>query len=224
MSTTFSLSGNNSILTSDFNPPIYLDDGIDYEVGLSNFESFNVIPNIDESNNQFVYGNSSLTIPTGAYEIDDISNYIQKNLPNIKISIIPNSNTSTVTIESNVSINFTPDNSIGRLLGFKNRILEENIMHISDFPVQIIKVNALYIDCSIASGSFSNGKPSHIIHQFFPTVAPGYKIVESPLNILYFPVNVKTINTLTVRILDQNGDLVNFRNETITLRLHLRKA
>jgi hypothetical protein len=108
-------------------------------------------------------------------------------------------------------------------LGFKKRIIKANTLNESDFPVQIIKVNAICIDCNIAAGSYFNEKPVHIIHQFFPTVGPGYKIVESPLNILYFPVTVKTINNLTVKILDQDGNLINFREETISVRLNLRK-
>ena len=92
----------------------------------------------------------------------------------------------------------------------------------SDHVTDILKVNAICIDCSIVTGSFHNGKPVHIIHQFFPTVSPGYKIVESPLPILYFPVSVKTINNITVKVVDQDYNLINFRGETITVRLHLK--
>lgn len=220
---TFSFSGDSSYLETDFNPPIYLDDG-DYEIGLSNFESFNLIPNIDEKNNQFAYQSGSITIPTGTYELKDLIEYLQENKPkSLKLEIIPNMNTSTVSIQASERINFSVDNTIGQLLGFKKQLLEPNMFHISDFPVQIIRVNALCIYCSIASGSYSNGKPSHIIHQFFPTVPPGYKIVETPQNILYFPVNVKFISSIAIEILDQNGERVNFRNETISIRLHLRK-
>lgn len=224
MSLTFSLSGNSNVLNADFNPPIYLDDNSDYVIGLTNFETFNVIPNIDETNNKFTYDNVTLTIPTGAYEVDDINTYIQKAIqPSSKIKIIANRNTSTVSINTNVDIDFTSNTSIGQTLGFKKRILKANYLNESDFPVEILKVNALCIDCNIATGSYSNGEPVHIIHQFFPTVAAGYKIVESPQNILYFPVTVKTITNLTVKILDQDGNLVNFRGETITVRLHLKK-
>lgn len=222
---TFSLSGNSSILSADFNPPINFEEEDDYEIGLSNFESFNVIPNIDETNNQFVHRSGSLTIPTGAYEIKDLVNYLLKNIPShMKLDIITNTNTSTISIQASEKIDFSKSNTIGPLLGFKKRILEANIWHNSDFPVQIIKVNVICVDCSIASGSFSNGKPSHIIHQFFPSVPPGYKIVESPQNILYFPVSVKSISSIVLKVLDQNGEIVNFRNETITIRLHLRKV
>lgn len=78
MSMRFSLSGNSSILNADLNSPLYPSDDDDYEIGLSNYESFNVIPNIDETNNQFAYTNGSLTNSTGAYEINPLVEYIKK--------------------------------------------------------------------------------------------------------------------------------------------------
>lgn len=55
----------------------------------------------------------------------------------------------------------------------------------------------------------------------FPTLPPGYTIVETPQNVLCFPVNVKTINFVTVKIVNKNGEIINFREETKCLRLHL---
>lgn len=79
------------------------------------------------------------------------------------------------------------------------------------------------IVCNITSGSFTNGYEDHIIHEFYPTVPPGYKIVEIPANVIYLPVNTTRIHNITVRLEDQTGHLINFRDETITLRLHLKK-
>jgi hypothetical protein len=110
MSLTLALSGNTSILSADYNPPIYLDDDAEYVVGLSDFETFNVIPNIDETNNKFTYGNTTLTIPVGAYEITDINNYLQEQISTANINIRANRNTSTVTIDTNVDIDFTMRN------------------------------------------------------------------------------------------------------------------
>lgn len=225
MSLTFTLSGNSSTLESQFNPPLYLDDDLNYEIGLCNFESFNVIPNIDETNNKFPYDDAVLTFPTGAYEIQDIIDYLDQNLPRGKlISITPHMHSTTVSLKTNFTIDFSQNGTIASILGFQPRRLEPLIRHMSDFPVQILKVNSISIDCNVATGSYSNGVPSHIIHQFFPSVPPGYKIVESPQNILYFPVSVKAINTLTINIVDQDNNLINFRNEIITLRLHLRSV
>lgn len=232
MSLSFTLSGNSSILSYNFNPPIYLDDDVEYEVGLVNFNSFNTMPNIDESNNLFLWGTLAqlheFNIPVGAYELDDIIRILKQHVantePTAQLEIVPDINTSKVSITSNRIISFNANNTIGNLLGFTRKHLEANKTHISDIPVNILKVNSIGVDCSIAAGSYLNGEPVHVIHQFFPTVPSGYKIVESPQNILYYPVSVKTINNITIKIIDQSNNLVNFRDEEVTVTLQIRKV
>lgn len=223
MSYALVFSGDTAELTSTFNPSIYLDDG-SYEVGLTNFETFHAIPNIDERNNLFIVGNVTITIPSGAYELLDIEKYLQRELNsfNIQFSLEANNNTLKVTVFCSETITFK-SGSIGKILGFEDGDYKGQEFHTSQKPAEIIKVNALLIDCSIADGSYLNGEAGHIIHQFFPSVSPGFKIIETPQNILYFPVNVKVISKLVLRVIDQDGELVNFSGETITVRLHIRK-
>lgn len=194
MSTTIAITGNSSILSADFNPPIYLDDGKDYYLGLADFETFMSIPNVEEGKNNKVYiSDKIITIPEGTYDIVDIEKYIKNGIrenfekESIGFSLKSNTNTLKSHIFCTKKIDFTKTDSIGSLLGFKKRVIEANVINQSDNVVSISKVNTICIDCNICVGSFSNGKPVHIIHQFFPAVAPGYKIVESPLPILYFP-------------------------------------
>jgi len=54
-------------------------------------------------------------------------------------------------------------------------------------------------------------------------VPPGYRIIQTP-NVIYLPVKVKRIETLKLRIIDQNNDLVDFRGEEIVVRLHLKSV
>jgi len=229
MSFTIALSAQSAILHSDFHPPIYLDPDSDYVIGLTNFETFNAIPNIDATNNKIFYGqtgNDYFEIPSGSYEIQDINKYLQKQFDSKKIGfrLFANNNTLQSVIKSTTNIIFK-EGTIGSILGFKNQTINgDGHDHLSDYPAEIIKVNSLCIDCSIAEGSYLNGRPVHLIHQFFPNVPPGFKIIESPQNILYFPVTVKVIDKITIKIVDQNLDLVNFRKETITLRLHIKKV
>lgn len=231
-SLTFTLTNRSSILNYNFNPPIYLDEdsSVEYEIGLANFDTFNLIPNVDRRNNIFSWGEDDkfkFEIPPGSYELKDLIEIINTRITLLDdeavIVFTPNIHTAKVKIGTNRRINFEIPNSVGSVLGFKNKILEPDNIYEPDEEVRILKVNAICIDCNIAVGSFLNSKPVHIIHQFFPTVPYGYKIVESPLNILYYPVSVKTINNLTVKIIDQSGHLIDFRGEEITIRLHLRK-
>lgn len=224
-SRVFVLDGNSSILANDFIEPIFLDNNSEYVMGLTSFESFNSIPNIDETNNNFSYGIDTVIMPTGSYEINDIENLLRTIVQETGdvLSLKANNNTLQTSIKCNKAIDFTQENSIGPLLGFDRKILAANITHISDHPVNILKINTLCIECNITKGSFKNGEPCHIIHHFFPNVPPGFKIIEAPENVIYLPINVNTITNITVKILDQSGNLVNFRGETITVGLHLKK-
>ena len=194
--------------------------------------TYNSIPNVEENvNNKFYYGDDVIDIPTGSYEIDDINGYLQnkirkrnnKESKQLKFILRANNNTFKSEIYSNLAIDFTKPNSIASLLGFNETILEPNKWHVSPLPIDIIITEAVRIVCNIVSGSLKNGIESHILHEFYPTVGPGYKIIEVPTNVIYLPVNTSRLHNITVRLEDQDGKLVNFRQETITVRLHLRR-
>ena len=225
-SLTLTLSGTSSILEAQYFPPIELSPNKNYVLGLVELLTFNSIPNIDSNNNKFYAGESVYTLPVGSYEIEDIDKFLRKKLAHddITFNLKPNNNTLRCTIKCAVSIDFRSEDSLGRLLGFTRRILQPNIVHNSDLPVTILKINALRVECNITSGAYINDQKVHTIHEFFPAVPPGYKIIEVPSNVIYLPITVKRIDHLQVRIIDQDGDLVNFRGEVITIRLHVRQS
>ena len=232
MSLTFTFTGKSSILTSNFFPSIDLKDSTAYEIGLLSFESYNSIPNVDSRNNKFHFDKDKiLEIPSGTYEIQDIATYIQEHVKtyntlekNYFISIETNNNTMRTTLKATFEVDFTHSDSIGNLLGFKKTVLEPKKKHMSDNVVDVFTVNTLRIECSIASGSFLNGRPVHTVHEFFPNAPAGYKIVEAPSPVIYVPVSVSSVDCITIRVVDQAERLVDFRGEEITIRLHLRIA
>lgn len=217
---TLTLSGTSSVLEAQYYPPIELSREKNYVVGLVELLTSNSIPNIDSRNNKFYFGDESVIhIPTGSYEIEDIEKYLRTV---VSISIKPNNSELCCEIECNTRINFIPEDSIGRLLGFSPQILEPNMIHKSDVPVTILKVNALRVECNITTGAYLNNQQVHTIHEFFPGVPPGYKIIEAPSHVIYLPVAVQAIHNLQLKIVDQDGELVNFRGEVITIRLHVK--
>lgn len=223
------LSGNSSVLEADFFPPIVLDNQFQYECGLIDFQTFNCIPNVDEINNSFVYNLRNETkvicLPIGSYEIEDIYLYIKSKLDDgVFFDLYLNKNTLKCEITSAVSIDFTQSNSIGNLLGYSARMLEADKKHISDKPVDINRINTIRVECSIITGSYLNNESVHTLHEFFPSVEAGYKISETPQNVIYLPVTVSTIRNICVRFVDQNSHLINFRGENIVTRLHIRKV
>lgn len=225
-SLTLTLSGTSSTLEAQYFPPIELTQHKNYVLGLVELLTFNSIPNIDIDNNKLYVGKEVIVLPTGSYEIEDIDNYLREVLihKGISFSLQPNNNTLRSIIKCSQDIDFRPSDSIGSLLGFTPRLLSANLIHSSDLPVTILKINALRVECNITSGAYINGQLVHTIHEFFPAVPPGYKIIEVPSQVIYLPITVKSIDYLQIRIVDQDGRPVNFRGEIITIRLHIKEV
>ncbi|EFN62345.1 hypothetical protein EAG_02026 [Camponotus floridanus] len=79
MSLTLTLTGGSSVLAVSYFPAIDLTDA-DYELGLTDFETYHTIPNVNFSNNKFYFGNDDkeITIPEGSYELHAINDYLKR--------------------------------------------------------------------------------------------------------------------------------------------------
>ena len=235
------MSGNESSFHAMFNPNIELPKDKVYEIALVNLETYYSFPNIDETNNVFVYspnnGNSweKIKIPVGSYEIEDLNNTIQFEMKKrwhydqinneYYINISANSNTlkSVLIIEQGYQVDFNQRNSSSKVLGFTGAKYEEGF-HESENVVNILTINSILVNIDIISGSYVNGTTKSTIYSFFPKVSPGYKIIESPVNLVYLPITLDTIDNLNVSITDQDNHLLNLRNEKLTIRFHIREA
>ncbi|KAJ8912215.1 hypothetical protein NQ315_009039 [Exocentrus adspersus] len=207
----------------------------EYGVALLSFHSYNSIPNIDDGQKIYLYENNNknkktiISFPSGAYEKNqlDVLNKQKGNNNDIEevFSLKPNNNTIKCEIFSTkYAIDFRPKDSIGKILGFSEKLLEINKLHSSDVPVNIIKVRTIHLDCSITSGAFYNNRPSHTIYEFAVSADPGYAIDETPTHLIYLPIiNKKEIYNICVSVLDQNFELVNFKGEKIIVRLEIKK-
>ena len=211
------VSGNESSFNTMFNPKIELDRDKVYEIALVNLETYYSFPNIDETNNLFVYspdnGNSlvKIKIPTGSYEIDDLNNTIRLEMEkrghydevnnDYYINISANSNTlkSILIIESGYQVDFNQQNNLSKVLGFTGTKYMEGF-HESENVVNILTINSILVNIDIISGSYVNGTTKNTIYSFFPKVSPGYKIIESPVNLVYLPLLIDTIGTLNISI------------------------
>ena len=235
------VSNDKTVFTTRFNPPIQLEKDIQYEIALINLETYYSFPNIDASNNYFRYSPDDgvtwfeIYIPEGSYDIADINDTIQQKMmqnghydsANEKyyITISANSNTlkSVLILENDYQVDFRQLNSISQLLGFDNDIYTLDFQE-SENVVNILSINSLLVNLDIIAGSYVNGSPHNTIYSFFPNVSPGYKIMESPINLVYLPVTLDTINSLEVSITDQDDNQLNLRGEILTMRFHIRKV
>ena len=234
------VSNNKTQFTTRFNPPIQLDKNKRYEIALVNLETYYSFPNIDASNNYFKYSPDAGTtwfeiyIPEGSYDIRDINDLIQSRMrqnghydsinEDYYIMISANTNTlrSILMLENNYQVDFSQPNSISSVLGFNNNIYTQEFQE-SENVVNILDINSLLVNLDIISGSYVNGATLNTIYSFFPNVSPGYKIIETPRNLVYLPVTLDTIHSLETTLTDQDGTLLNLRNELLTIRFHLRE-
>ena len=225
------LSSDKTNFNTRFNPKLELDEKKKYEIALVNLETYYSFPNIDETNNTFVYspdnGSSweKIKIPEGSYEIDDINDAIQHEMKKRTHYIAPNTNTlkSVLILEKGYQVDFNHQNSLAKMLGFTGAKYTEGF-HESENVVDILRINSILVNIDIISGSYVNGTTKSTVYSFFPKVSPGYKIIESPVNLVYLPITLDTIDSLNVTITDQDDHLLNLRNEKLTIRFHIREA
>lgn len=231
---TVSLTGSSSTLRTTLFPSLILQNTRAWEAALLDFTTYNSIPNITENVNNKLHCSTNqngtdpkiVELNTGSYEIEDINRELKEKLGKDNITLTANNNQLKCEIISKYYIDFSKEHSIGMVLGFPpiHGVLESNILHMGKEVVNIIKVNTINISCNIVQGSYKNGYNQHILHTFYPTVAPGFKIVEKPHNLVYLPLTTSDISDIEVNVLDQDENFVDFRGETISLRIHIKSS
>ena len=235
------VSDSKSRFKTKITPTLQLDRDKEYEIVLVNLETYYSFPNIDESNNVFVYspdnGNSwvKIKIRKGSYEIDDINNIIYHEMEktghhnpineDYYINISTNSNTlkSVLILEKDYQVDFNHQNSIAKVHGFTDSNYTGGF-HESENVVNILSINSILVNIDIISGSYINGTTKNTVYSFFPKVSPGYKITELPVNLVYLPITLDTIDSLEVSITDQDDHLLNLINEKLRIKFHIREA
>jgi hypothetical protein len=177
----------------------------------------------------------TITLPTGSYEITQINEEITRHFSTkyfatqeragLDPPITVTSNPATLNCVIEVTSNrYTVDlsaSTIRTVLGFSGRTLHKG-RHESDQPVNIMPVSSILVKCSIIGGSYVAGSEHPVLHAFFPDVSPGYKVIETPQNVLYLPVTLSgQIQNIRIWLTDQNHIPLDLRGEKITIRCAL---
>jgi len=211
-------------------------------MALVNLETYYWFPNLADEKNVFRYspgfidGDSmrqrewvEVQISEGSYDLIDIAETIKiamkrngYNDDAVKISTNTNTLKSVLEIQGDFQFDFRARNSISSVLGFRNLLYEEGI-HESQNAVNILSINSIIVNVDVIGGSYVNGRTQNTIYSFFPNMSPGFKIVESPRNLVYLPVISDKINKMETVVTDQNGQQLNLRGENLTIRYHLRE-
>ena len=214
-----------------------------FKIAVTFLTENNGIFNVTNDNNKFYFTKSSsdedgfvqITIPPGAYELENLNNEIKRIIidaeyyseANYPFTIKPNFSTLGSIIEISAQgpvITFIPDDSIGDLLGFnKTTIFDE--YNLSPHPVDILSFDNIFIGTDIAKGLISKGKRYGIIHNFTRDVDPGYKYFEKFYGGVhrYMMESKDIISTICFKLKNENGNLVPFNGQSITFRLSIKE-
>jgi hypothetical protein len=205
---------------------------------------YNSIPNIvEEDNNAFKYSVDNgktwkiITINTGAYELSAINNEIQRKMivegdfdstdSSCYITITANEarGTSIVNItNNNYRVAFDTPHSIGSVLGFNANDLLSHGYNESHNKVDIMRINSIFVNINIISGSYVNGNASSVIHAFYPNVGFGYKIIEKPTSeLIWYPISTSDISRMELTLTGQDGNVIDIRGERLTVRICVRQ-
>jgi hypothetical protein len=199
-----------------------------YEIGLVSFSTYNNIHNITRENNLFRYtkrvedrnGQITITpsyypIKPGAYELEEIismshqgGGYFSKDVYSGKVNI---------HLPEKCQIDFSEGDSFHEILGFEKKVYygAESIKA-SNLP-KVRSVHTINIKCDLLD-------KDNILYSFPITSIPARGKIDERMNPpLYLPITKKPSNDVNIRILDQDGNLINFNGSEITIFLHLRE-
>ena len=214
-----------------------------FKVAVTFLTGYNGIFNVTSKNNKFYFiksitdkdGFIQITIPPGAYELENLNNEIKRIIideehyteANYPFTIMPNFSTLGSIIEISTQgpvISFLPDDGIRDLLGFnKTSIYEE--YNLSPNPVDILSFDNIFLECNIAQGMIFRGKRSGIIHNFTMDVDPGYKYIEKFRGGVqwYMMESKDIISSICFKLKNENGNLVSFNGQIFTFRLSIKE-
>ena len=213
-----------------------------FKVAVTFLSAYNGIFNVTNLNNKFYFFKSisdedhiQISIRPGVYEIESLNDEIMRIIIDggyhteleYPFHIKPDFNTLGSIIEISPQgpvISFSPNDSIGDLLGFnKTTIYEE--YNFSPKPVDIISFDNIFIECDIARGMIFKGKRTGIIHNFTMDVDPGYKYIEKFYGGIqwYMMESKDIISSICFKLKNENGDLVSFNGQSVNFRLSIKE-
>ena len=109
-------------------------------------------------------------------------------------------------------------------MGFKPKVLQEEY-NLSDYPVDILSFDKIFLECDITQGMIFRGKRSGKIHYFTMDVDPGYKYIEKfrggVLNCMMESKDI--ISSICFKLKNENNQIVSFNGQCNTFRLSIKE-
>ena len=229
----FTIICNESKHSERLEQPIILDNNKNYNVSLIFFTVYNTIKNITSTNNSFHYQEKgkewkTVKLREGSYEIDNLNTEIQKITgldENVfRFGAIQYLNRAELRIgkDSGLKVKFDSA-SFGSILGFDNVIYDKTTT--AQKRADITKISTINIKTNLIDGGYIGNKRNNILHTIPTfTVPVGYKIIEKPNYPIKVPLAKKIIDVISIEIVDEDGKLIDFSGEEITIKINIEQV
>src|SRR5436190_14116509 len=212
-----------ALIKSKFGHAIIAENHVILNKGLASTLKSNMFDRIVVYDDMYYYEpkeRKEIVLTPGIYEVSEIEAEIKKTIPGVVLT--GDNKTMRCKLYAPVVFDFDTEGFGKSLLGFRGMSIP-NIKITSETRVNINNINVIRVHCNIVSGSYINGKENHSVYDFYPIVPPGFMMVEVLSNIIYYPIDVGSIDTFTVSLRDQNDELVDFNGEEVTINFHIKK-
>ena len=214
-----------------------------YKVAVTFLTGYNGIFNVTNSNEKFLFTTSFSdiepsfnVISPGVYELESLDAEIKRICFNdgyfgeddYPFKIQPKFSTLGSIIEIDVGIarkiSFLPNDCIRDLLGFKPNVKQEN-NNLSDFPVDILSFDNIFLESDSDQGMIFRGKRSEIIHNFTMDVDLGYKCIDKfGGGVQWYVIHSKdVISSINFESKNENKEIVSLNGKSITIRLSIKE-
>jgi len=122
-----------------------------------------------------------MVIPTGAYSIKALNTEINDQLPTageIQVRGIEATLRCEMKLATSVAVDFTHPDSMNTILGFDSGLYggPTAVKYISRHHIDILSVNAIYVNCHLITNSYINGVPAPVIYSFSQTLLRAIKL------------------------------------------------
>ena len=212
-----------------------------YQVALLSYSLYYSWYNVASifGNNKFKYNNGTtdriITISDGQYGVSDLNSFVKSAITSLgddatKISFTGNFNSLKVDLVIGSGYTVTLDSTtIALLLGFTQSATPKAVgTYSSDIQPNISNsVDAVQIKTSLvqAASSLINDVQSTAIYQFVPKSGPGTNLSGEISTPIYLPMsNLGTIHSASFQICDNNGNLLDLNNESVSLVFHIKEV
>lgn len=216
------------------NQPIIL--GENPQIGLKNLFLWYTYPNISakyDNNKLRVFDGSTwkdVTIPTGMYEVEDISNIINREMQNLSAGQADNNTVAKLHIDKStfqcfVKLNpgLQVDFSIGdlhKLLGLEKKIYATPFEGGTGIINITRGVDKLLVRCNLVERPIQK-ELRDVLYDILPFTNPGSAIQEDIENVEYYHCKDDVIRSIEIRITDWQNNLIDL-SEPLQLKIVLK--